>query len=719
MDHLRKRDKIEETEEAKAETLEAEKKGDFKNFQITEASARNLKKKGINYLFPIQIETFEHIYAGKDLIGRDRTGSGKTLAFALPILENLRKKEKYFSNKKGQRPYVLCLVPTRELAIQVTREFERFKNSDNEYRVLSLYGGTDIHAQLHALREGVEVVIGTPGRIIDLLDRRALVTKKIKHMILDETDQMLNIGFQEDIEKILKKMKDEFEENKKAIEKVQFLLFSATIPKWVEKISSKFMKKNLVFIDMIKNSDNKTSKTVEHLAIFIPSREHKIQTIGDILLYYGGAHSRSIIFTDKKEEANEVMLHGNLKVECQVLHGDIPQKQREVTFKSFRNGSLKCLVATNVAARGLDIPEVDLIIQLSPPTDVETYIHRSGRTGRAGKSGVCVTFYTKRQQELMDKIEYNARLKFRKIGAPQPSDLMKATARDVEFSLDSVSKDVLGHFSENAKEILVKYPAEEAISRAIAIISGYTQSVKQRSILCSIEGFITYLLEIDYEVRSMSYFWNILKKNYAPNIVESIKGMKLLSNHKGVVFDLKEEYKDIFEDIAETMKKHNIVVSQAKVLPEFEDLDNYSRGQGGYQNNGYGRGDNRNDRGNSNGYGRSDNRNDRSNGPSHNRSDFSNGNSGPRPSSGIKDETKLFISNLSYETTENELREYIESKGYRPNDVYLVKNFDKTSKGFGYVRFNDENQAKVALSDLSTSQVKGRSLRVDFADKKN
>jgi ATP-dependent RNA helicase DDX21 len=280
-----------------------------------------------------------------------------------------------------------------------------------------------------------------------LLDRKALSMERLKHLILDETDQMLNIGFQDDIEKILKKIKDEFDEHKKSIEKIQFLLFSATIPKWVEKIASKFMKDNVVRIDNIKESGVKSSKTVEHLALFVPSKEHKTPAIGDILLVYGGAHSRTIIFTDKKEEANEVMLNGQLKVESQVLHGDIPQKQREITFKSFREGKLKCLIATNVAARGLDIPEVDLIIQLSPPNDVETYIHRSGRTGRAGKSGVCVTFYTKRQQEFMDKIEYKASIKFKKIGSPQPQDIMRATARDVAFSLDNVSNDVLGHFN--------------------------------------------------------------------------------------------------------------------------------------------------------------------------------------------------------------------------------------------------------------------------------
>ena len=805
MDNLKRRDNANEGLTEKPPS-EAERRGDFKNFTISETSVRTLKKTGINYLFPIQVDSFNHILTGKDLIGRDRTGSGKTLAFALPILERLRNGKEFFVNKRGQRPYILCLVPTRELAIQVTKEFERFKNSDNEYRVLSIYGGTDIGLQLDALRDGVEVVIGTPGRVIDLLERRALSTSDLRHMILDETDQMLNIGFQEDIERILRYVKSEFDEMRKPIESIQFLLFSATIPSWVEKMSSKFMKRDLVFIDMIKHSEVKTSKTVEHLSIFIPSKELKIPAIGDIVLVYGGSHSRTIIFTDKKEEANEVMLHGQLKVESQVLHGDIPQAQREVTFKSFRTGNLKCLIATNVAARGLDIPEVDLIIQLSPPNDVETYIHRSGRTGRAGKKGTCVTFFTKKQQELMDKIEFKARIKFRKIGAPQPSDIMRATARDVGYSLDNVSKDVLTHFGETAREILENYSPEEALSRAIAIISGYTQSVKQRSLICSVEGLITYVMEVDQEARSISFFWNILKKNYAPSIVDSVKSMRLLKNHKGVVFDLKEEHKDAFEEIAESLKRFHVYISQAKELPEFEDRGDitgpafYNSGNtgNGFQSTGFyrtdntkgfNRGDNNGFTRNDNGFVRSDNRangftkgDNQSNGFARNdnypassgafapprpenkvgffrsdnkpgmfRSDRNNNQLRPETSNGLqrtdgfsrgqeheedgqrsnnyiqsngelnpgKDETKLFVSNLSYDVDEKQFQEMMQQKGLNPLDFYLVRNQDKTSKGFGYVKFGHANDAKMAFGELRSMKVNGRQIRVDYADKKN
>lgn len=176
--------------------------------------------------------------------------------------------------------------------------------------------------------------------------------------------------------------------------------------------------------------------------------------IADVVNLYGGRHGRTIIFTETKKEVNEIILKANLKQEAQPLHGDIPQKQREVAFKSFKDGKLKCLVATNVAARGLDIPEVDLIVQLEPPKDVETYIHRAGRTGRAGRSGTCVIFYTKTQLPLVERIERIAKIKIKRVGPPQPTDILKASARDIVLSLKQVSETVLPYFNEIAEQMI-------------------------------------------------------------------------------------------------------------------------------------------------------------------------------------------------------------------------------------------------------------------------
>lgn len=740
MDLLRKRENVQQMELSREALLTKERvEGNFDNFPISDVSKKTLLATGISYLFPIQARTYTPIFEGRDLIGKDRTGSGKTLAFSLPLLEKLRS-EGALNNTPRQAPFMVILVPTRELCMQVCKEFVRFMNHEREYRVASIYGGTDIYPQIDQLRNGVDVMIGTPGRIIDLMDRQAFSFRSLRCFILDETDQMLNIGFQEDIERILKTVRSELEGLGKSIDRVQFLLFSATIPKWVDQIAGRFMKPDLVFVDMIRHSETKTSTTVDHLSLFFPSKDHKIDAIGDLVLVYGGAHSRTIIFTDTKEEANEVLLKGQLKVECQVLHGDIPQKQREVTFTSFRNGTLKCLVATNVAARGLDIPEVDLIVQLSPPKEIETYIHRSGRTGRAGKIGTCITFFTKRQQELMEKIEKGAKVKFRKIGAPQPQDIMRSNARDISCSFDSVSKEVLVYFEDNVKSILEKYTPDEAISRALAVISGYTKVVHQRSLLFSVEGYVTMKMEMETEVRSPTFFWNILRKHFAPSITDNIKGMRFLKNHRGVVFDLREEDKKLFEEVAENINMDGLLIEACKELPEFEERNeyggngggNYGGNYGGGYGGGYGGHGGHGGHGGYNNYGGGQNRRFGDDGPKifdrfgnggqrnfggQPRNDFGGASQGGQPAAG-KDDCKLFIANLPFDFQEKELQGFCEEKGFRPIDVYIVRNPDRTSKGFGYVKFHEPGLAKEAMSEISRSKVAGRNLRVDYADKR-
>jgi len=331
---------------------------------------------------------------------------------------------------------VIVLVPTRELCIQVSKEYEKLRHGPRDFIVKAVYGGTDIREQCDDLRRGVDVCVATPGRLLDLSERNAIQYSNLKAFILDETDQMLDIGFQEHIETILGYISQQ-----NAGDSLQHLLFSATMPEWVRKTANKFLKADTKTIDLVKNTTIQTAITVDHLALFVPQISQKIDIMSDVHQVYAGEHARTIIFTETKAEANDVMLKANLKQECQVLHGDIPQKQREITFEAFRQGKFKCLVATNVAARGLDIPEVDLIIQLGPPKDVESYIHRSGRTARAGRKGVCITFYTRRQMDLISRIERIAKITFKKIGAPQPDEIILASARDIGKSFKEVHKD--------------------------------------------------------------------------------------------------------------------------------------------------------------------------------------------------------------------------------------------------------------------------------------
>jgi len=553
-------------------TSDVVRKGDLTRFNISDETISTLKANGYNYLFPIQQATYEDVFEGNDLIGKDRTGSGKTLAFGLPVLERLRKRQKYFKDKKGQKPLVMVLVPTRELALQVSKEFEKLKNSKNEYRVLAVYGGTDINEQIFKLKAGIEVIVGTPGRIMDLQDRKELHLSKLKVMILDETDQMLNFGFQEDIEKILNRLHSDVSKKDRNISDVQFLLFSATLPPWVENIASNFMNRSTVRVNMIKDSEIKTSITVQHFCILTVTPQQKFSSISDIILVYGGSNCRCIVFTDTKEDANTIGASLISKINNKVLHGDINQALREEAFESFRSGNVRCIVATNVAARGLDIPEVDLIIQISPPKDIDAYIHRSGRTGRAGKQGICITLYTSEEKELIERIEYRAGIEMLDANLPTSDDLLKASARDITNSLGKIPENMLYNFNEHVDNLLSQFEPKEALTRALALLTSQTIKNQNKSLLLSAEGYVTYCIEMDKDIEALTYFWNVIKYGFGLEIFNSIKGMRFLASRKGAVFDIEDKHVKEFDEMIENFSNKSVKIYQIKALPELEAL---------------------------------------------------------------------------------------------------------------------------------------------------
>ncbi|KAL6569428.1 DEAD-box ATP-dependent RNA helicase 7 [Orobanche minor] len=350
------------------------------NFRISAPLRETLKSKGIEALFPIQAMTFDIILDGSDLIGRARTGGqGKTLAFVLPILEALTNGPAKATRKTGygRAPSVLVLLPTRELATQVAADFEVYGRSLGLNSVC-LYGGAPMQSQQNQLKRGVDIVVGTPGRIKDHIERGNIDFRSLKFRVLDEADEMLRMGFVEDVELILGKVED--------VTKVQTLLFSATLPSWVKQISTKFLKQDKKTADLVGNEKMKASTNVKHFVLPC-SVSARAQLIPDIIRCYSSG-VRVIIFTETKDSASTLagVLPG-----ARALHGDIQQSTtRKVTLAAFKSGKFSTLVATNVAARGLDIDDVQLIIQCEPHRDVEAYIHRSGRTGRAGKSGIAV-----------------------------------------------------------------------------------------------------------------------------------------------------------------------------------------------------------------------------------------------------------------------------------------------------------------------------------------
>eukprot|EP01129_Flabellula_baltica_P006994 TRINITY_DN2673_c0_g2_i1.p1 TRINITY_DN2673_c0_g2~~TRINITY_DN2673_c0_g2_i1.p1 ORF type:complete len:482 (+),score=117.92 TRINITY_DN2673_c0_g2_i1:75-1520(+) len=349
-------------------------------FRVSKESKLNLSRDGITTLYPVQVNTFDYVYDGRDVIGRARTGTGKTLSFSLPVIEKLLATKHY-----GLVPAVLCLAPTRELAKQVQSVMKTVLGG--RLSTLCVYGGVHISKQQRSLRAGIDIIVGTPGRVIDLIDRGNLDLSQIKYFILDEADDMLNMGFLKDIKKIFSYV---------PIETVQTLLYSATMPKWVKKIAEEYLKPDYVIIDLVGDGDEKkTADGIEHYSMDISYEYGKrLIALEKIMSTYLPDGGKTMIFCDMQRNCTKLAGTSFMKKKrCEMLHGGIPQQDREVTLKKFRDGHFDVLICTNVAARGLDIDDIKLVIQFYIPESPETYVHRSGRTGRAGNTGICVTFF--------------------------------------------------------------------------------------------------------------------------------------------------------------------------------------------------------------------------------------------------------------------------------------------------------------------------------------
>lgn len=581
--------------------------GHFSNFTLSDDVIARLQKRGITHLFPVQVSTFRPVYKGKDVITQARTGSGKTLSFSLPIVSRLLKN--YAGEQiRGRTPKVIVLAPTRELAVQIYDDFVSISD-DSKLKIERFYGGQSYDPQETAIRRGIDILVGTPGRILDLCDKGKLILNKVNHVILDEADRMLEIGFKEHMDKILAYCTED--------NKPQMLLFSATMPSWVQEVASKYMKKPKS-INMVSNQANKTSVTVNHLAIRC-MWQNRNDIIGDIVQQYSGRHGRAIVFTQTKVQANELSVSTSINMEAQVLHGDIPQNQRELRLQGFRDGKFQCLVATDVAARGLDIPEIDLVIQCEPPKDVDSYIHRSGRTGRAGRSGTCVCLYNARQEMALKEVERRAGIKFQRVTPPQPHQLVQAAVSDAQRCLDEIPSKVLPSFKIYAKEMLENRPAVDIVAAALSYISGLTE-IKKRSLLSSMDGFTAYQMSNTFEVRSPYFFWNALETGLGATFREDVKFMKLTKDKMGCVIDVPSKYEEFIEDT--WVDTNKVKLYKMTELPELEDYDprrqygggnnnrnnNYNNRSNGQWNSGGNRGygggfKRKSDFGNSNGYG--------------------------------------------------------------------------------------------------------------------
>lgn len=298
---------------------------------------------------------------------------------------------------------------------------------------------------------------------------------------------MLKLGFKEDVDQILEKVKENVKTDH------QFLLFSATVPRWIKEMATSYLKPNWKMIDLAKDLKSKAQKNINHISINCPFH-NRMQTLADILLIYGGI-GQAIVFCSTKAEANSLLLSEKINKDLEVMHGDIAQNQREVTLKRFKEQKFSVLVATDVAARGLDIPNVDLVIQVEPPKDVETYIHRAGRTARAGKTGTAITFWTMKHKHMINTISMRAGINFKVIGIPQPEDVIRATSRNSLKKLQTVNDGVLHLFEEAADDLIALSDGDykKALQKALAYMSGcHKEEMTSRSLLNGQENYITF-----------------------------------------------------------------------------------------------------------------------------------------------------------------------------------------------------------------------------------
>ncbi|KAL3696316.1 hypothetical protein R1sor_010392 [Riccia sorocarpa] len=551
------------------------------NFRISQALRDRLKSKGIEALFPIQAQTFNDVFDGKDLVGRARTGQGKTLAFVLPILESLSNNAEFKSSRTRRSPSVIVLAPTRELAKQVHADFQSYGQAVGVTTVC-VYGGAPYGPQETALKRGVDIVVGTPGRIKDHLGRGSLDLRTLKFRVLDEADEMLNMGFVDDVETILGAVED--------ATTVQTLLFSATMPDWVKQIASRFLKPNKATVDLVGDEKMKASAAVKHLlmpCVYFA----RAQVVSDTISCYGSG-GRCIVFTETKNDASELagaLKHGTARA----LHGDITQAVREQTLAAFRSGKFTVLVATDVAARGLDINDVQLVIQCEPPRDAETYIHRSGRTGRAGKLGISVMLYDRKKEYMIPQIERKAGFKFERIAAPQPADIAKASAATSIDGIRQVSDSVLPLFRLAAQQLLdsTGMPAVDVIAKALAKISGHTE-VKRRSLFTSTDDAITLHLQNSSTIYSPTFAFNCLRKFLTEESIAEVRRMQITADGMGAVFDVPPRLVEEFTTGCGT--ENGFVIEICDKLPELterpESFQQPRNSFGGFGGRGGGRG---------------------------------------------------------------------------------------------------------------------------------
>lgn len=375
----------------------------FDSLGLEEGLLQSITALGFVEPTPIQEQSIPVLLKGtKDFVGLAQTGTGKTAAFGLPLLQLISKENKY--------PQALIVCPTRELCMQITNDLLSFKKKYTPVAVTAVYGGASITTQVRDLKRGTQIVVATPGRLIDLIERKAINLEKIHYIVLDEADEMLNMGFRDDIEFILKNTP----------ERQSTWLFSATMPAEVKQVSKKYMKTPF---ELTIGKINSGNINIDH-QYYVTSSVNRYETLKRIIDFNPGIYG--IIFTRTKADAQEIaetIIREGYDIEA--LHGDLTQQQRDKVMGRFREKSLQLLIATDVAARGIDVQGITHVINYELPDDPEVYTHRSGRTGRAGKSGICLSIVTSRDTYRIKQIERMNNTRFHKLDIPAGKDVCR------------------------------------------------------------------------------------------------------------------------------------------------------------------------------------------------------------------------------------------------------------------------------------------------------
>ncbi|MFB5673350.1 DEAD/DEAH box helicase [Paenibacillus terreus] len=421
----------------------------FAEFDLEPKVLQAITELGFEEATPIQAKSIPIALTGSDMIGQAQTGTGKTAAFGIPLISKI--------SKTDEKIRALIMAPTRELAIQVAEEIEKLSRFKG-LRTLPIYGGQDIVRQIRALKKKPQIIIGTPGRLLDHINRKTIKLDDVNTVVLDEADEMLDMGFMDDIQSILKQVPEER----------QTMLFSATMPPNIQKLAQQFLK-NPEHVSVIPKQVS--APLIDQAYIEVPERQ-KFEALSRLLDME--SPELAIVFGRTKRRVDELAEALQKRgYSADGLHGDLSQNQRDTVMRKFRDGSIDVLVATDVAARGLDVSGVTHVVNFDLPQDPESYVHRIGRTGRAGKEGAAWSFVTPREIDHLHFIERVTRHRIPRKPLPTLAEAIEGKQRiTAERLLEMVEQGELNEYKGLAIQMLEQYDSVQLLSAAMKLLTG-------------------------------------------------------------------------------------------------------------------------------------------------------------------------------------------------------------------------------------------------------